>query len=80
MSRVDYDYGDGMRLGLSQRSIKAPPDHMGALLLDLDVIWENSKSVAQDKAMEKVGDLRTREREAFETVITDKARELFDDD
>ena len=79
VSRVDYDYGDGMRLGLSQRSIKAPPDHMG-FLLDLDVIWENSKSVAQDKALEKVGDLRTREREAFETVITDKARELFDAD
>lgn len=76
VSRVEYDYADGIRLVLSQGSILAPEAHVG-FLLDLDVIWENPEGVARDEALSKVGDLRTREREAFETVITEKARELF---
>ena len=77
MSRIDYAYEDEVHLVLSQGSVNAPPDHVG-FLLDLDVIWESSDSLALDKALEKVNDLRVRERKAFETVITDKARELFD--
>ena len=79
MSRVEYAYHDGVRLVLFQGSINAPKDHVG-FLLDLDVIWENTEPVPQNEALEKVSDLRAREREAFETVITDKARELFDAD
>ena len=77
VSRVEYDYEDGVRLVLSQGGIVAPEAHVG-FLLDLDVIWEATEGVARDEALAKVGDLRTREREAFEKVITDKARELFD--
>ena len=79
MSRVEYAYHDGVRLVLSQGPINAPKDHVG-FLLDLDVIWESTEPVARDEALTKAGDLRAREREAFETVITDEARELFDAD
>ncbi len=76
ISRVDYAYGDGVRLVLSQGSIDVKPDHVD-LLLDLDVIWENSRPVTRNEAIAKAENLRNRERTAFETVITDEARELF---
>ena len=79
VSRVEYDYENGVRLVLSQGATDAPEAHVG-FLLDLDVIWETTESVVQDEALAKVGDLRTREREAFETVITDNAREVFNAD
>ena len=76
MSRVEYAYEDRVRIILSQGSINAPQDHAG-FLLDLDVIWESAQSVAQDEALAIAEDLRNRERTAFEAVITDKAREVF---
>ncbi len=79
MSRVDYAYPDGVHLILSQGSVSAPADHVG-FLLDLDVIWESPQSIVRDEALEKVNDLRIRERQAFENVITDKTRSLFDAD
>ena len=78
MSRVDYSYEDGVRLVLSHWSINEPSNQV--LFLDLDITWENTEPVARDEAMLKAGDLRTRERDAFETVITDEARRLFNDD
>lgn len=77
VSQVQYVYPDGVRLILSQGSVDTPEEHVG-FLLDLDVIWEGTEPIAQEEALTKAEDLRTREREAFETVITDKARELFD--
>ena len=77
MSRVDYSYKDGVRLMLSQGLASAQTDHVG-FLLDLDVIWETPEPIALAEALKKTHDLRIREREAFESVITDKARKLFD--
>ena len=79
MSRVEYSYEDGVRLVLSQGPTDAPEAHVG-LLLDLDVIWEASEWVGQAEAVARADDLRAREREAFEAVVTDEARELFDAD
>ena len=79
MSRVEYAYQDGVRLVMSQGLIEAPSDHVG-FLLDLDVIWEGATPLVCDEALKKASELRTLEREAFETVITDKTRELFDAD
>lgn len=78
LSRVDYIYEEGVHLVLSQRSFNTPPDV--GFLLDLDVIWENTEPVGKDEALAKANYLRDRERDAFEAVITDKARELFDVD
>ena len=77
ISRVEYVYEDGVRLVLSQGLIQAPSDDFG-FLLDLDVIWENATPIVLDDALSRVKDLRNRERDAFETVITDEARKLFD--
>ena len=79
MSRVDYSYADNVRIVLSQGSVDVPPGQVG-FLLDLDVIWENSEPVDKLRALSIANDLRERERAAFEAVITDKARELFDAD
>lgn len=76
--RVDYSYEDGVRLILSHWSINETPNQV--LFLDLDIIWENTEPVARDEAMLKVGDLHTRVKDAFETVVTDEARRLFNDD
>ncbi len=79
LSRVDYVYGDGVHLVLSQRSLNTSLNQV-EFLLDLDVIWENTEPIGKDEALAKAADLRDREREAFEAVITDKARELFNVD
>lgn len=77
VSRAEYNYADGIRLILSQRSTEVP-ENQNEYLLDIDVIWEGQESVSQEEAMKLAGDLRARERMVFESVITDKARELFD--
>ena len=79
MSKVDYTYSDNVRMVLSQGSIEPASEHI-SLLLDLDVIWESQEAVDGDEVMTVVDDLRVRERVAFEAVITDKARGLFDAD
>lgn len=76
VSQVDYDYGDGIRLVFSQGLMRVEPSV--AVLLDLDFIWETSESVGQDEALEKANHLRNLEREAFESIITNKSREIFD--
>lgn len=76
-SRVEYCYEDGAHLVLSQGTA-FDPSRQPAVLLDLDVIWESESRLSVDRALEMVQSLRDREREAFEAVITDKAREIFD--
>ena len=77
VSRVEYQYADGVRLVVSQGSAAAAPTR-AEFLLDLDVIWESTEPLLQAEALDRADDLRDRERAAFEAVITDKARELFD--
>ena len=77
MSQAEYTYPDAVRLVLSQSSVDTPDNAIG-LLLDLDIVWENAEPVPMEEAMQKVDDLRQRERSAFEAVVTDKAREMFD--
>ena len=77
VSRAEYTYLGDVRIILSQGTIEAPENHSG-YLLDLDVIWENPVYITKEEALAKTGYLRERERAIFESVITDKARELFD--
>lgn len=76
VSQIHYDYENDIRLVLSQGSI-GRKSNLG-VLLDLDVIWETSESVTQGEALEKVNHLRDVEREIFESIITDRSREIFD--
>ena len=78
-SRVTYAYEDGTRLVLINGSISPPSDDVG-FLLDIDVIWEAAETLTQPEALLRIDVLRDLERQVFETVITDKAREIFDAD
>lgn len=77
--RTELSHDDGVRLILSQAKISGPIEHTN-LILDIDVIWETDNAIEKDMAMEKMRDLSDRERAAFEAVITDHARALFDTD
>lgn len=77
MSRIEYFYPDRIRLVLSQGTIVSSADSSG-LLLDLDVIWEDKEPVQRNTAMKTADDLHVRVSEAFEAIIMDKAREIFD--
>ena len=77
--RVEYAHSEDVRLVLTQGLTEAPADHV-AVMLDLDVTWNGTEPVKQDGAMQKATKLRDLERTAFEALITDQARELFDAD
>lgn len=48
-------------------------------LLDIDVVYDGSDDpLALEAAMPVIEDLRSRERVAFEALITDRTREIFD--
>jgi len=79
VSRTELSYEDGVRLILAQVKFSSSTDAT-QIVLDLDVIWETESAVGKDVAIEKAKDLRDRERLAFEAIITDKAREIFDAD
>lgn len=79
MSRTDYRYQDGTHLVLTQGTISRPSGEMG-FLLDIDVLWETQEVVTIVQSLERTDTLRVLERDAFENVITDTARELFDAD
>ncbi len=77
ISRAEYVYSDDVRMILTQGSADTAPGQVG-LMLDIDVIWEKTEPLERPEALLLARDLRVREREAFEVIITDKARELFD--
>lgn len=77
--RVDYTHSEDVRLVLTEGLTEAPAGHV-AVMLDLDVIWKGTEPVQRKDAMQKVTELRDLEREAFEALITDQARALFDAD
>ena len=77
MSRVEFLYPDAVKLLLTQASIDAP-EEPSAFLLDLDVLWEGGEAQSPDAIMTVVDDLHERVGSAFEAIITDAAREIFD--
>jgi uncharacterized protein (TIGR04255 family) len=77
LNRVEYAYDDGCKLLLTQASVEAP-EGSSAFLLDLDVVWEGKAPLPVDEVMAVVEDLHEREGRAFEAVITDETRKVFD--
>jgi len=76
--RIEYPYADGVRLILIQGLPASSTADSPGFLLDLDVIREDDTPLNQQQALEVAADLRGRERQVFESVITEKARRLFD--
>jgi uncharacterized protein (TIGR04255 family) len=78
-SRIESIYTDDpIRLVFTFATVK-PPEGKLAFLLDLDLVWSwSDQPLALDDVMEKVETLRHRERDAFEALITERTREVFD--
>ena len=76
MNRIEYVYDDAVRLVLTQASVE-PPEGQSAFLVDLDVIWESSEGQDLDRIMKIVDDLHGREGDAFEAIITNETRKVF---
>ncbi len=77
-NRSQFTYADGARLNLTVAG-RDLADGRADLVLDLDVSWEpQGAPMDLNDALAKADALRSREREAFEALITDSARETFD--
>lgn len=76
VSRIEYTYSDEMYLVVLQGLAGSHENHV-EVLLDLDMVSDTSESINRDKALALTDKLRDYERKAFEAIITDKTRELF---
>ena len=74
--RVEYVYEDKVRLLLSHGGLGVSPADT-TLLLDLDVIWLAKEAKEGKAPLDVARDLHERASTAFEAVITNKAREVF---
>lgn len=77
MSRVGYQYPDGVKILLTHASL--PPEQgKAAFLLDIDAFTQLAPPLSIDKSMAVVDDLHDREGRVFEAMLTDKLRSVFD--
>ena len=79
LSRNEYIYQDEpIRVVLNFARTEAPPTE-SAYLLDIDLVWQwPAETLPIASAMNKIDELRRRERIVFERLITNKTRGLFD--
>ena len=82
LGSTEYVYDDGVLLNLivarGATDISDDLSVSSEVFLDLDVVWASKSVILQSDALQKVESLRDRERKAFEAVITDRSRKLFD--
>lgn len=76
-NRLEYWLEDATKLLVTSGTIEAPSGKTG-FLLDIDAIREGPPMVTVEDAMRVVDLLRDHERTAFEELITEQSRELFD--
>ena len=76
--RYEYVLEDSVRALVQMGSADSAPDTYG-IALDIDVtkVWQGD-GLKIDSGLGLVDKLRDQERDIFEALITDKARELFD--
>lgn len=75
--RTEHVFDDDVKLQLTFATIVGEPGS-SSFLLDLDIIWMSDSGIGVDLALEKVDDLHQREGVAFEAVITEHMRGVFD--
>lgn len=77
-SRIEYSEDDGAKLLLTTAKADLPEP---SLILDIDVLKESiDPLLTLSEALTLLGSLKRRLTDTFETVITNKARKLFDAD
>jgi len=77
LHRAEYAYEDGVKLSTTFATAESASGK-ASYVLDLDVVWEGVEPKSLADAIGLVEDLRGRERDAFEAVITDDLRSVFD--
>lgn len=79
LSRNEYIYQDEpIRVVLTVARAESPPE-VSAYVLDIDLIWQwPAEPLPIESTMNRIDELRRRERVVFERLITDRSRELFD--
>ncbi len=78
-SRTEYTYDANKRLVLTHATVDNASDVI-EFILDLDAVWiAHDKGVDRPGAVALVEDLRQKERDAFEAVITDETRRLMNE-
>ena len=78
-ARTEHNYHDEPIKLILTFADTAPQEGCAAFLLDLDLVLEfGDNPISVKDAMSKVDILRERERYAFEQMITDDLREMFD--
>jgi len=77
-SRNEYAYEDGCKVIVAHTPVPATDVRFAAFMLDIDVIVDSGPARTVEQALEAVDLLHTREKQAFEALITDDARRLFD--
>lgn len=79
LSRNEYIYKDEPIRAILNFARTEAPEGSSAYLLDIDMVWQwPAEPLPLDSVMNKVDELRRRERVIFEHLITDKARGMFD--
>ena len=79
ITRTEHIYDDEPIKLILTFTVASAKGGCAAFLLYLDLVWEFGDSpLTVEEAMNRVDILRERERDAFENLITDDAREIFD--
>ncbi|MCY4100239.1 MAG: TIGR04255 family protein [Rhodobacteraceae bacterium] len=78
-NRTQYDYDKNHALILAYASLPSSNPRIKECLLDLDVIWHHhdTKPIGKKEILKIIRTLHKHAGNAFEAIITDKARELF---
>lgn len=78
MSRVETAYEDDARLAITLATVQHDKDGESAFLLDLDLSWNAPEPVPlTGRVYDVIDSLHDREGSAFEAMITDSTRGLF---
>jgi uncharacterized protein (TIGR04255 family) len=76
ITRVEHPYDDGSVMVMTFAPVPCPAGQC-AFVLDFDLVLSFNMSTDSSTTLEALELLRTRERVAFEAMVTDEARKLF---
>lgn len=75
--RQEFITPDGIKLFITHGTLNPQNKDTAEYLLDIDTVWDKEPLAGQDKIMPMVERLHALEGAAFESLITEKARKLF---
>lgn len=76
-STIEVKLEDEYRARISLTTAPPAIPETGCVLLDIDVFWAQSLGWQEDEILEKINQFQKIKDDLFESLITDKAREIF---